>query len=131
VAIDRDSETAKSGAKYDFEVVPSTTVFSLHLVIENATLQDLQLICIGLGEFVSGFGGVGGLRSRGLGACILNDLEIRYLELTGTDDAERRQRLQRYLLLREKGLTHVEAKDVPAFFEKQIHSLFEHAAANS
>src|SRR5436309_277641 len=29
VAIDRDSETAKSGAKYDFEVVPSTTVFGL------------------------------------------------------------------------------------------------------
>ena len=131
VAIDRDSETAKSGAKYDFEVVPSTTVFGLHLVIENATPQDLQLISIGLGEFVSGFGGVGGLRSRGLGACILNDLEIRYLELTGADDAERRQRLQRYLLLREKGLTHVEAKDVPAFFEKHINSLFEHTAANS
>jgi len=130
VAIDRDSETAKSGAKYDFEVVPSTTIFGLHLVIENATSQDLQLISIGLGEFVSGFGGVGGLRSRGLGACILNGLEIRYLELTGVDDAERRQRLQRYLLLREKGLTHVEAKDIPAFFEKHINSLFEHTAAN-
>ena len=131
VAIDRDSETAKSGAKYDFEVVPSTTIFGLHLVIENATPQDLQLISIGLGEFVSGFGGVGGFRSRGLGACILNGLEIRYLELMGIEDTERRQRLQRYLLLREKGLTHIEAKDVSAFFEKHINLLFEHMAANS
>jgi CRISPR/Cas system CSM-associated protein Csm3 (group 7 of RAMP superfamily) len=130
VAIDRDSETAKSGLKYDFEVVPSTTVFDVRIVIENATRQDLQLISIGLGEFVSGFGGIGGFRSRGLGACILNDLEIHYLELTGIEDAERKKRLQRYLLLREKGLTPVTAKDVPAFFEKHINSLFDHAASN-
>ncbi len=130
VAIDRDSETAKSGAKYDFEVVPSTTVFGLHLVIENATAQDLQLISIGLGEFVSGFGVVGGLRSRGLGACILNDLEIRYLKLTDIDDTERKQRLQRYLLQRENGLTRIEAKDVPAFFEQYIDLLFEPVAAD-
>ncbi len=129
VAIDRDSETAKSGAKYDFEVVPSTTVFRLHLVIENATSQDLQLISIGLGEFVSGFGGVGGLRSRGLGACILNGLEIRYLELTGNGDAERRQRLQQYLLHREKGLMPVE--NVSTFFEDHINSLFSHTVTNS
>jgi CRISPR-associated RAMP protein (TIGR02581 family) len=127
VAIDRESETAKSGAKYDYEVVPSTTVFGLRIVIENATPQDLQLISIGLGEFVSGFGGVGGLRSRGLGACILNDLKICYLDLEIADVAERRRRLQRYLLLREDGLTPVE--NVSAFFEKHINSLFEHPAA--
>ncbi len=128
VAIDRESETAKSGAKYDFEVVPSTTVFGLRLVIENATPQDLQLISIGLGEFVSGYGGVGGFRSRGLGACILNDLKVHYLELTGKgiDDTECKRRLQRYLLLREKSLTSVE--DVPAFFAQHINSLFEHTA---
>lgn len=129
VAIDRDSETAKSGAKYDFEVVPSTTVFGLHIVIENATEQDLQLISIGLGEFVSGFGGVGGFRSRGLGACILNDLEVRRLELMGIDDTERKRRLQHYLLLRERGLTRIE--NVAAFFEEHINSLFEHATTNS
>ena len=121
VAIDRDSETAKSGLKYDFEVVPSTTVFALRLVIENATPQDLQLISIGLGEFVSGFGGVGGLRSRGLGACLLTDLTIRYMDLTGEDG---KQRLQDYLLHREKGLTLVGTKDVPAFFEQHINALF-------
>ncbi|MBV9688661.1 MAG: CRISPR-associated RAMP protein [Ktedonobacteraceae bacterium] len=128
VAIDRDSETAKSGAKYDFEVVPSTTVFRLHLVIENATEQDLQLISIGLSEFVSGFSGVGGFRSRGLGACILKDLQIRYMELT---DAERKQRLQRYLLRKkdgqDDGLDLIDAQD---FFDKHISLLFEPHSRN-
>jgi len=128
VAIDRESETAKSGLKYDFEVVPSTTVFGLHLVIENATEEDLQLISIGLGEFVSGFGGIGGFRSRGLGACILTDLEIRRLDLTVGNETERRQRLQQYLLLREKSLAAIE--DVSAFFEQHINALFEKTAAN-
>lgn len=125
VAIDRDSETAKSGAKYDFEVVPSTTVFGLRIVIENATPQDLQLISIGLGEFISGFGGVGGFRSRGLGACILNDVAIRYLDL---DDKDSEQRLQRYLLQRENGLERV--KDVSAFFETHINALFKPTATH-
>ena len=128
VAIDRESETAKPGLKYDFEVVPSTTVFGLHMVIENATDEDLQLISIGLGEFVSGFGGIGGFRSRGLGACILTDLEVRCLDLTVGDAAERRQHLQQYLLLREKSLTPVE--DVSAFFEQHINALFEKTAAS-
>lgn len=127
VAIDRDSETAKSGLKYDFEVVPSATVFGLRLVIENATPQDLQMISIGLGEFVGGFGGVGGLRSRGLGACILTDLEIRYMDLTGTDG---RERLRDYLLHREEGLSLVKTQDVPAFFEQHINALFEPEKTN-
>jgi CRISPR-associated RAMP protein (TIGR02581 family) len=129
VAIDRDSETAKSGAKYDYEVVPPTTVFGLHMVIENATEEDLQLISIGLGEFMSGEGGVGGLRSRGLGACKLaEDLQIRYLKLDDTNDGtERKRRLQRYLLLREKAFTPVE--DVPAFFQEHINKLFGDMAA--
>ena len=130
VAIDRDSETAKNGAKYDFEVVPSTTVFKLYIMIENATEQDLQLISIGLSEFVSGFGGVGGFRSRGLGACILNELSVRYMELT--NDTQK-QRLQRYLLRKKDGkadgLDSIE--DTQAFFDEHINKLFEQQANNA
>lgn len=126
VAIDRDSETAKSGAKYDFEVVPSTTIFRLHLVIENATEQDLQLICIGLSEFTNGFGTVGGFRSRGLGACILKDLEIRSIELHGLDETKRKQRLLRYLLrnkdVQDDGL---DSLDPNTFFKEHINTLFQ------
>lgn len=126
VAIDRDSETAKSGLKYDFEVVPSTTVFRLHLVIENATEQDLQLICIGLSEFTKGFGTVGGFRSRGLGACILKDLEIRSMELHGLDETKRKQRLLRYLL-RNKDVQDdgFDSLDTDIFFKEHINTLFQ------
>lgn len=122
VAIDRDGETAKSGAKYDFEVVPSTTVFKLRVILENATEKDLQLMSMGLNEFVSGFGGIGGFRSRGLGACILNDLQIRFMRL---DDENRKQRLQRYLL-RKQGDDGLDAvADTQAFFAEHIERLFQ------
>lgn len=125
VAIDRDSETAKNGLKYDFEVVPSTTVFVLRLVLENATAQDLQLISIGLSEFVSGFGGVGGFRSRGLGACILTDLKIYALDLIGTDGQPRKERLQRYLLRKKDGtLDGLDAVNPQTFFDEHINALF-------
>ncbi len=125
VAIDRDSETAKPGLKYDFEVVPATTVFAMRLVLENATEEDLQLISIGLSEFVNGFGGVGGLRSRGLGACILNDLKISCLDLTGEKNQDRMQRLQRYLLYKE-----LAQLDTQSFFEEHINKLFEGSKLN-
>ena len=122
VAIDRDGETAKSGAKYDFEVVPSTTVFKLRVILENATEKDLQLMSMGLNEFVSGFGGIGGFRSRGLGACILNNLQIRFMRL---DDENRKQRLQRYLL-RKQGDDGLDAvADTQAFFAEHIERLFQ------
>ncbi|HEY0752694.1 MAG TPA: CRISPR-associated RAMP protein Csx7 [Ktedonobacteraceae bacterium] len=130
VAIDRDSETARSGLKYDFEVVPSTTVFGLRLVLENATEQDLQLISIGLSEFISGFGGVGGLRSRGLGACILADLQIHFLDLA--DEQTRKQSLKTYLLRdREKPRSGLAPLVPQVFFEQHIDKLFQESASNS
>jgi CRISPR-associated RAMP protein (TIGR02581 family) len=123
VAIDRDSETARSGLKYDFEVVPSTTVFGMRLLLENASETDLQLISIGLSEFVSGFGSIGGFRSRGLGACILTDLRIYALDLT--DEGLRKQRLRAYLL-RDKTdpRSGLDPLDPQLFFSQHIDRLF-------
>lgn len=105
VAIDRDSEKARDRLKYDFEVVPSQTAFELEITLENATQQDLQLACVGLSEFVHGFGVIGGKRSRGLGACKLEELKVSALELAGEDiaresikEGQRNQRLRDYLL---------------------------------
>src|SRR5258708_17070591 len=64
VAIDRDSERAKDRLKYDFEVVPASAVFELEITLENATRQDLQILCVGLSDFGHGFGAIGGMRSR-------------------------------------------------------------------
>ena len=126
VAIDRDSETAKNGLKYDFEVVPATTAFKMRLVLENATTEDLCLIAIGLSEFMNGFGGVGGFRSRGLGACMLTKLSIRYMDLSKLDEAARKQRLQNYLLRKRDGSQDgLEPYEVEDFFKAYIDAFFK------
>lgn len=124
VAIDRDSETAKNGLKYDFEVVPATTRFTMRVILENATAQDLQLLSVGLSEFLHGFGAIGGLRSRGLGACILKDLKISALDLAKGSQEERRRRMQDYLL--HKKMEVIE--NVEDFLQEQINALFGEAA---
>lgn len=120
VAIDRDSEKARDRLKYDFEVVPASATFDLEIVLENATWQDLQLICVGLSEFIHGFGVIGGKRSRGLGISRLENLQVFALELTVEDEAERKRRLREYLVNRQFSAV------VPGseFLAKHIDSIF-------
>jgi CRISPR-associated RAMP protein (TIGR02581 family) len=129
VAIDRDSEKAKDRLKYDFEVVPASASFDLNITLENATDEDLQLLSMGLSEFVHGFGFIGGKRSRGLGACRLDDLEIRSLKLDeeGLDKKIRTERLRNYLL---RGEASLKLEDREAFLDRYINAIFERAAAS-
>ncbi len=124
VAIDRDSETAKDGLKYDFEVVPASAMFKLRIVLENATKQDLQLISVGLSEFVHGFGMIGGKRSRGLGACELQNLTVSSLELVGNNISrdESYKRLQKYLISRKFS---TEQEPGEQFLNRHIQSIFD------
>lgn len=121
VAIDRDSESAKKGLKYDFEVVPATTIFDLTMTLENATPQDLQLISMGLSDFMHGFGMIGGKRSRGLGACLISGLTVSSLELEDVQEPERSQRLQNYLLKGEFSAVGVPGE---RFIETHISKIF-------
>ena len=123
VAIDRDSETAKEGLKYDFEVVPASAAFKLHIDLENATPQDLQILSVGLSEFVHGFGMIGGKRSRGLGACELQELTVSSLELAGAGVSreESRKRLQNYLINRTFS---TEREPGEHFLSRQIERIF-------
>lgn len=125
VAIDRDSEKAKDRLKYDFEVVPSNTAFNLEITLENATKRDIQFTCVGLSEFVQGFGGIGGKRSRGLGACRLENLEVSILELSGpgVDEQVRKERLRNYLIKRVFP-THFSGEECQRFLNQQIESIF-------
>ncbi len=125
VAIDRDSEKAKDRLKYDFEVVPTGAAFNLDVTLENATQQDLQLLSVGLSEFVHGFSTIGGKRSRGLGACQLEHLHVSALELTDIDEPERNRRLRNYLLERKFSS---EEEDGQAFLNKYISQIFESAS---
>jgi len=139
VAINRDSECAEPRLKYDYEVLESATAFPLRLVLENPTERDLQLTCVGLAEFRHGYIPLGGLRTRGLGRCVLGDLTIHALDLSDTRTAV--DRLRDYLLASEhptgaagggtEGAAErraedgmVQEADATAFLARHIDALF-------
>jgi CRISPR-associated RAMP protein (TIGR02581 family) len=84
VCIDRDSETARDRAKYDFEVVPEGAVFSVVIEVENPAEEELALIAAGLKEWENGFR-LGGFTSRGLGKVRLHDTEVKQVDYTDID----------------------------------------------
>lgn len=94
VCIDRDSETARHGAKYDFEVVPAGAVFTITIELENPADKELALVGAVLTEWESGFR-IGGFTSRGLGRVRLEDKTVRQVDYTDPDQ------LKPYLLKRE------------------------------
>jgi CRISPR-associated protein Csm3 len=126
VAIDRDSEKARDRLKYDFEVVPASATFMMEIVLENAEPQDIQLVCVGLSEYMQGFGVIGGKRSRGLGVAKLEEEEftVDALELVGKgiEEADRKQRLQNYLVKRTFTPGRFRGSE---FLAKHINDIFE------
>jgi CRISPR-associated RAMP protein (TIGR02581 family) len=125
VAIDRDSEKAVDKLKYDYEVVAPAQTFKVELLLEDPTETDLALVCMGLSEFVSGLGYVGGNRSRGLGNCRIDDLQIYELDLTVEDVAERAQRLKKYLLGKTTEEKMEQESDPQDFLEREITGLLD------
>lgn len=123
VAIDRDSEKQRPGLLYDYEVVAPTSTFELEIVLEDPTDIDLGLTCLGLTEFVSGFGYIGGNRSRGLGNCQINGLRVHALDLTVDSLDERAERLRRYLLGRTPSEKMTPVEDVDQFLQDKIEIL--------
>ncbi len=85
VSIDRDSERAREGFKFDYEVVPPQAQFEFALTLENPGKRDLGLIALGLHEFKNGMIPLGGIRSRGLGRCHLEKIEIQYVDLSSIE----------------------------------------------
>jgi CRISPR-associated RAMP protein (TIGR02581 family) len=123
VGIDRDSERAVDRIKYDYEVVPPESSFKLHIMLEEPTDRDLALACLGLYEFVSGFGQVGGKRSRGLGRCELRSLKVYTLDLR--DEASRSESLKKYLLGKKLEDKMTLETDSETFLQKSINALLE------
>jgi len=94
VCIDRDSETARPGAKYDFDVVPAGTQFRITIELENPDEDELALVGAVLTEWQEGFR-LGGFTSRGLGRVMLSDTTV--LQMNYNDPGQ----LKSYLLKRE------------------------------
>lgn len=128
VAIDRDSEKAVDRLKYDYEVVPATQVFDLSILLEEPGAIDLGLACVGLAEYLAGFGHIGGKRSRGLGRCQLTQFRVFELDL-GVDDAgERGRRLKKYLLGKTPEEKMNEVTDAAGFVQEKIDDLLKEAS---
>ncbi len=89
VGIDRDSERAVDQVKFDFEVVPSGTAFSFGMILENPADKDLAMAAVGLSELMQGMARLGGIKSRGLGACRLNLAPVRVLDYTDPNQLAR------------------------------------------
>lgn len=123
VAIDRDSEKAVDRLKFDYEVVAVDQRFTLEILLEDPTERDLALFSLGLSEFLSGLGYLGGNRSRGLGNCRIEDLKIYELDLSVDDRAERGRRLKRYVLGTTLAEKMTSIPDAESFLEKQLMNL--------
>jgi len=126
VAIDRDSERARDRLKYDYEVVPPGSVFDFRVSLEEPSDQDVGLTCLGLSELEGGFVSIGGLCSRGLGRCVLEELAVHALDLRPLET--RAARLKRYLLGRTVA-DKMDSLDRQAFLEASISDLLESGKA--
>ena len=126
VAIDRDSERAVDGLKYDYEVVSVGSTFKMEIVLEGPSDTDLHLACVGLNEFASGMGGIGGMRSRGLGNCQV--IEIAGYELDLTDYGTRDDRLRQYLIGRTLEDKMKKIDNMDSFLENHIGALLSESA---
>ena len=76
VGIDRDRGVAVDQVKYDFEVVPSDTVFFFQLDMDSPDDVELGLIAAGIREMERGYLSVGGKTTRGLGSFELQDVNV-------------------------------------------------------
>lgn len=137
VAIDRDSEKAVDRLKFDYEVVAPAQTFTLNILLElpedeeeaedekgkKRPSYDLALTCLGLSEYVSGFGRIGGKKSRGLGSCVLRDLAIYELDLRTDDPVKRAESLRRYLAGATPEEKMVKHPDPDAFLAEHIEML--------
>ncbi|WP_435550718.1 type III CRISPR-associated RAMP protein Csx7 [Desulfobacterium sp. N47] len=94
VCIDRDTETARPGAKYDFEVASAGTVFKINIELENPDDKDLAIVAAVLSEWENGFR-LGGFTSRGLGRARFVDKKVEYVDYTNFDQ------LKAYLLTKQ------------------------------
>ncbi len=87
VGIDRVTGAARKQIKFDLEVLPEKTEFKLRIEIDPK-LQDecaLQLLAATLAEWEAGRGAVGGRVSRGLGACVLKNVQLIERDLGQAD----------------------------------------------
>ena len=79
VAIDRDTGTARSGALFDFEIVPVGTEFAFEAILENIEDWQVGLFGIVLKLWERGEIAIGGKTSIGMGFGKLRDISVKFV----------------------------------------------------
>lgn len=79
VGIDRDTDAAREGVKFDYEVLEKGPAFSLKMRVENVNGKDKTLINLILDVLQHGLS-VGGKRAAGLGRVRLKDYAVTGFE---------------------------------------------------
>lgn len=115
VGIDRDRGQAVDRIKFDYEVVPVGTTFQFEWIVDSPDPVEQALVAIAVREMQQGYVAVGGMTTRGLGACRLDDVAIYDLDLGDTDAL-------RAHLLRQ---APEPVGDVEAFLTGRIQTLFD------
>lgn len=80
VAIDRDTGTAKKGAKFDYEIVPSGSRFKFEAILENVEPWEVGLLGLVLKSWERGEIAIGGKTSAGLGWGKLENIVVEKVE---------------------------------------------------
>lgn len=88
VVIDRDSQTAVDGLKYDYEVVPASSRFKICIELENPINSDLALLGAALFQWHAG-SSIGGFTSRGLGRFHLKDIKLWGVDMADSEQREK------------------------------------------
>lgn len=109
MAIDRTTEVGRVDTRYRYEVIERGSVFLIKLIAENLDPDNLTILALGLLEAQRGGLRLGGGRSHGAGACLIDELEIKYFEGVGKN-AEEKGKLLAYLDQGEDGLLVIDAK---------------------
>ena len=97
VGIDRDRGRAVDGIKFDYEVIPAGTTFGFEVQADSPDDVELAMLAIAVREMQEGYVQVGGKTTRGLGACVLEDLAVYAVDFSDVKG------LESYLLDRVKG----------------------------
>lgn len=90
IKIDRETGATQKGGKFDYDVVPSGTIFKFILELENIEDYQLDLVGLALGDILQEDGDlIGGKTARGIGRCKLDNLKLSYVESKDTDAVEK------------------------------------------
>jgi CRISPR-associated RAMP protein (TIGR02581 family) len=76
-AIEPDTHTAKAGALFDTEVIPSGTEFNFRVIAENLDSNQAQYLGEVLSFFAQGEISLGGRIRAGLGHVVLRDINLK------------------------------------------------------